>query len=120
MDGRQDLVLQLEEYEHSFGIRLLDKKGFVFSDNRFTDIPAIAEVRTFVGTLTHIFGNFNRVTYSRDFYCVWDHSARPDVFGKFMAELFATHAPDGWDGFSAFLAKQEAKSHEDPLEGLPF
>ncbi len=120
MEGRQDLVLQLEEYEHAFGIRLLDQNGFVFSDSRFKGIPAIGEVRTLIGTLTHIFGNFDRVTYSRNFQCVWDHHARPDAFGKFMAELFATHHPDGWDSFSDFLAKQEAKANEDPLEGLPF
>ena len=120
MDGRQDLVLLLEEHGHSFSIRLLDRNGFVFSENRFMGIPAIAEVRVLVSTLTHIFGNFNRVTYSRNFQCVWDHEARPDAFGKFMAELFATHDPDGWDGFSDFLEKQEVKSREDPLEGLPF
>jgi hypothetical protein len=120
MDGRQDLVLMLEEYDHSFSIRLLDRSGFVFSDNRFKGIPAIGEVRVLVSTLTHIFGNFNRVTYSRDFQCMWDHEARPDAFGKFMAELFASHNPDDWDGFSRFLEEQEAKTREDPLEGLPF
>lgn len=120
MDGRQDLVLLLEEHGNSFGIRLLDQNGFLFSDNRFMGIPAIAEVRVLVSTLTHIFGNFSRVTYSRNFQCVWDHKARPDAFGKFMAELFATHDPEGWDGFSEFLEQQEAKSREDPMEGLPF
>ncbi len=120
MDGKQDLVLQLEEFEHAFGIRLLDESGFVFSENRFKGIPTIGEVRTLIGTLTHIFGNFNRVTYSCNFSCIWDHYARPDAFGKFMAELFTTHNPDGWDGFSSFLEQQEAKANEDPMEELPF
>lgn len=118
MVGRQDLVLVLEEYEWAFSIRLLDKNGTLFSENRFPGNPSVAEVRTLVGTMTHVFGNFNRVTYSRNFRTIWDHQARPDSFGKFMAELFATHKEGGWDGFSEFLARQERKA--DPTEGLPF
>lgn len=118
MVGRQDLVLVLEEYEWAFSVRLLDRNGTLFSESRFPKNPSVAEVRTLVGTLTHIFGNFNRVTYSRNFHTIWDHDARPDFFGKFMAELFATHNDGGWDGFSDFLARQERKA--DPTEGLPF
>ncbi|MDN7244600.1 hypothetical protein [Planococcus shenhongbingii] len=120
MVGKQDLILVLEEYEDAFRIRLLDKRGFLYSENQFKGMPAVMEVRVLVSTMTHIFGNFNRVTYSRNFNVVWDHPARPDSFGKFMAELFATHNRDGWEGFSAFLERQEQERHRNPTKDLPF
>lgn len=120
MVGKQDLILVLEEYENFFRIRLLDKRGFSYSDNQFKEMPAVMEVRVLVSTMTHIFGNFNRVTYSRDFNVVWDHPARPDAFGKFMAELFTMHNSGGWEGFSAFLDRQEQERRRNPSKDLPF
>ena len=125
MFGKNNLVLVLEDYELSFSVRLMDRDGLVYSDNRFMEKPHISKIRMLVGTLTQIFGNFNRVTYSKNFNMVWDHEARPDAFGKFMAELFASNETVDpkyhmWEQFSEFLEQQERETRRSKLEDLPF
>ena len=125
MFGKNNLVLVLEDYELSFSVRLMDRDGLVYSDNRFMEKPHISKIRMLVGTLTQIFGNFNRVTYSKNFNMVWDHEARPDVFGKFLAEMFTAHETvdskySTWEHFSEFLEQQEKEAHRSRLEDLPF
>ncbi|MGI2327578.1 hypothetical protein [Planococcus sp. YIM B11945] len=120
-----ELILVLEEYETSFTVRLIDRNGKVYSHNYFSEIPDIANVRTLIATLTHIFGNFNRVTYSKDIKSIWDHEARPDAFGKFMAELFASqnnssNKYQAWEQFSNFLEELENEAHRDYTADLPF
>ncbi|TWT03718.1 hypothetical protein [Planomicrobium sp. CPCC 101079] len=131
MGGKKELILVLEEYESDFSVRLLDGNGTVYSHNHFKETPDVAKVRSLVGTLTHIFGNFNRVTYSKNFTTIWDHEARPDSFGKFMAELFASaekleshdtpaYKYHMWEHFSEFLEEQEELAHQDHTKDLPF
>lgn len=130
MAAKRELVLVLEEFESNFSVRLMDQDGTLHSHNHFKEMPDVAKVRFLVGTLTHIFGNFNRVTYSKNFTMVWDHEARPDAFGKFMAELFASKKDARlfeenskyhmWEQFSEFLEEQEALAHQDRTKDLPF
>ncbi|MDN7241634.1 hypothetical protein QWY14_07505 [Planococcus sp. N028] len=131
MAGKEEFVLVLEEYESAFSVRLVDKNGMVYSQNHFIETPDVAKVRSLIGTLTHIFGNFNRVTYSKNFKTIWDHEARPDSFGKFVAELFASEKDSGphnstdykysmWEHFSVFLEEQEERAHRDYTKDLPF
>ncbi|PSL40779.1 hypothetical protein B0H99_104241 [Planomicrobium soli] len=126
MAVKEELVLVLEEYKSSFKVCLLGRDGTTYSSNYFKEMPEVAEVRSLIGTLTHIFGNFNRITYSKNFTTIWDHEARPDSFGKFMAELFASKEDSStnkyrrWEHFSEFLEEQEEVVHQDRTKDLPF
>jgi hypothetical protein len=129
MAKKEELILVLEEYEASFTVRLIDKDGIVYSHNHFPEIPDIGDVRALIAVLAHIFGNFNRVAYSKNVKSIWDHEARPDAFGKFMAELFASQSrrhgtADNkyreWEQFSDFLEELENEAHRDYSADLPF
>lgn len=129
MAGKGDHVLVLEEYDKAFSVSLIGRQGTLYSRNHFDETPDVAKVRSLVATLTHIFDNFNRVVYSKNFTIVWDHEARSDSFGKFMAELFASKEDVGspentkyhmWDHFSEFLEEQEELAHRDHTKDLPF
>ncbi|MCJ1908308.1 hypothetical protein [Planococcus ruber] len=125
MFGKNNLVLVLEDYDLSFSVRLMDRDGLVYSDNRFMEKPSLSKIRSLVSALTQIFGNFNRVTYSKNFQKVWDHEARPDAFGKFLAEMFTSHeAADPkystWEHFSEFLTEQKREAKNKRLGDLPF
>lgn len=129
MAGGKELILVLDEYERGFSVRLIGWDGTVYSHNRFLETPDVAKVRSLISALTHTFGNFNRVTYSKNFTTVWDHEARPDSFGKFMAELFASEEDSSdaseyqyhmWEHFSEFLKEQEELAHRDRTTDLPF
>lgn len=130
MSNRDELILMIEEYEDAICIRLVDKRGKVFSYHYFDEYPDIAELRIAIGSAT-VSGDYNRVIYSINFKTIWDYKANLHIFGEFVEEIFASQYHSNlydssdfkyycFEQFGEFLEEYKTKGskRDDPFAGM--